>query len=160
MLRHAQSLVGKPFSNLGMVRSVIYPRKTDGKSFFCAGERSTKYFFVHYSDPVCCRTELVASILKCGGLMSKWSNPGSATPQSLHALYKNQAAVTANPYTLRTFSSLRDTSVKVESRQDFKNLFNIPTKKNDSKYRHVQTKKGNATFHCLSTSSSSTSYTD
>lgn len=36
--------------------------------------------------------------------MSAASNPGSATPQSLHRLYKNQAAATANPYTLRQFS--------------------------------------------------------
>lgn len=36
--------------------------------------------------------------------MSGQSNPGSATPESLHRLYKNQAAVTANPYTLRQFS--------------------------------------------------------
>lgn len=37
--------------------------------------------------------------------MSSTSNPGAATPQSLHRLYKNQAAVTANPYTLRQFSA-------------------------------------------------------
>ena len=33
------------------------------------------------------------------------SNPGAATPESLHRLYKNKAAATANPYTLRQFSS-------------------------------------------------------
>lgn len=49
--------------------------------------------------------ELVAAVLKKGGLMSASSNPGAATPQSLHKLYKNQAAVTANPYTLRQFAS-------------------------------------------------------
>ena len=37
MLRYARSLIGKPFSNLGMVRSIVYPRQTDGSSFFCAG---------------------------------------------------------------------------------------------------------------------------
>ena len=37
--------------------------------------------------------------------MSASSNPGAATPESLHKLYKNQAAVTANPYTLRQFAS-------------------------------------------------------
>lgn len=37
MLAYAQSLVGKPFSNVGMARSILYPRKTDGSSFFCAG---------------------------------------------------------------------------------------------------------------------------
>ena len=36
---------------------------------------------------------------------SAGSNPGAATPESLHRLYKNQAAATANPYTLRQFSS-------------------------------------------------------
>jgi hypothetical protein len=49
MLAYAQSLVGKPFSNVGMARSILYPRKTDDSSFFCA--------------------ELVAAILKKGGLM-------------------------------------------------------------------------------------------
>lgn len=85
MLNYARSLVGKPFSNVGMARSIVFPRHTDDKSFFCA--------------------ELVASILKKGGLMSVTSNPGAATPQSLHRLYKSQAAATANPYTLRTFAS-------------------------------------------------------
>ena len=33
------------------------------------------------------------------------SNPGAATPQSLFKMYKDQAAVTANPYTLRQFAS-------------------------------------------------------
>lgn len=37
--------------------------------------------------------------------MSASSNPGAATPESLHKLYKNQAAATANPYTLRQFAS-------------------------------------------------------
>ncbi len=37
-------------------------------------------------------------------MISSTSNPGAATPESLHRLYKNQAAVTANPYTLRQFS--------------------------------------------------------
>ena len=34
--------------------------------------------------------------------MSITSNPGAATPQSLHRLYKNQAAATANPAAERT----------------------------------------------------------
>lgn len=85
MLAYAKTLVGKPFSNSGMARSIVYPRQTTGESFFCA--------------------ELVAAVLKKGGLMSSQSNPGAATPQSLHRLYKNQAAATANPYTLRQFSA-------------------------------------------------------
>lgn len=36
---------------------------------------------------------------------SPTSNPGAATPESLHRLYKNQAAATANPYTLHNFAS-------------------------------------------------------
>ena len=38
------------------------------------------------------------------------SNPGAATPQSLHRLYKNQAAATANPYTLRQFANYGKTA--------------------------------------------------
>lgn len=54
-----------------------------------------------------CCAELVAAILKKGGLMASSSNPGAATPHSLYSLYKNQAAVTANPYTLRQFSNIK-----------------------------------------------------
>ena len=81
MLAFAKSCVGKPFSNSAMARSLIWPRKTDNSSFFCA--------------------ELVAAILKRGGLIDRTSNPGSATPEGLHELYKNRAATTANPYLLR-----------------------------------------------------------
>ena len=90
MLAYAKTLVGKPFSNSGMARSIVYPRTTTGESFFCA--------------------ELVAAVLKKGGLMSSQSNPGAATPQSLHRLYKNQAAATANPYTLRQFAQYGKTA--------------------------------------------------
>ena len=45
--------------------------------------------------------ELVAAILKVGGLMDSTSNPGSATPETLFRTYKDRAAVTANPYVLR-----------------------------------------------------------
>jgi hypothetical protein len=90
MLHFAKTkCVGKPFSNMGMARSLLWPRSTDTSSFFCA--------------------ELVAAILKEGGLMEKTSNPGSATPELLHRLYKDRAAATANPYVLRdlqTASSL------------------------------------------------------
>lgn len=37
MLAYARTLVGKPFSNMGMARSIFFPRQTDGESFFCAG---------------------------------------------------------------------------------------------------------------------------
>jgi hypothetical protein len=85
MLAYARTLVGRPFSNAGMVRSIIYPRQTDEKSFFCA--------------------ELVAAVLRVGGLLTQSSNPGSATPESLHRVFKDKAAVTANPYILRQFNA-------------------------------------------------------
>lgn len=81
MLAFARSHIGKPFSNMGMARSVTYPRTSDYRSFYCA--------------------ELVAAVLKAGGLLSSDSNPGSATPSSLYKTYKSRAAVTANPYALR-----------------------------------------------------------
>lgn len=38
MLRFAKTqCVGKPFSNTGMARSLLWPRQTDNSSFFCAG---------------------------------------------------------------------------------------------------------------------------
>ena len=73
--------VGKPFSNLAMFLSLLWPRQTDCQSFFCA--------------------ELVAAILKEGGLMDAHSNPGSATPEMLHRIYASRAAVAANPCVLR-----------------------------------------------------------
>ena len=73
--------IGKPFSNYAMVRSLFWPRETDHTSFFCA--------------------ELVASILKVGGLLDVTCNPGSATPEMLHRIYAPRAAVSANPCLLR-----------------------------------------------------------
>ena len=75
--------VGKPFSNLAMFRSLLWPRQTDEvpTSFFCA--------------------ELVAAILRQGGLMDSGSNPGAATPEMLHRIYAPRAAVAANPCVLR-----------------------------------------------------------
>ena len=86
MLHYAKTqCVGKPFSNYGMARSVLWPRNTDGTSFFCA--------------------ELVAAILKVGGLMDQSSNPGSATPELLHKMYKGRAACAANPFALREMAA-------------------------------------------------------
>jgi len=85
MLQFARAQVGKPFSNMGMARSLLLPRKTDENSWFCA--------------------ELVAAILQKGGLLSSDSNPGAATPHSLYKMYSKHAAATANPYTLRTVKS-------------------------------------------------------
>ncbi len=88
MLAFAKQQISKPFSNMGMARSLIWPRQTTGESWFCA--------------------ELVAAVLKVGGLMSLDSNPGSATPHSLWKTYSKMGAATANPYTLRSVNSLGD----------------------------------------------------
>jgi hypothetical protein len=40
-------------------------------------------------------------VLKEGGLLDPFSNPGAATPQGLHELYRGRATTTANPYLLR-----------------------------------------------------------
>jgi len=87
MLQFARAQVGKPFSNAGMARAIMFPRQSSYQSFFCA--------------------ELVAAILKHGNLMSADSNAGAATPHSLYKLYSKQAAATANPYTLRQASGLK-----------------------------------------------------
>jgi hypothetical protein len=84
MMQFARRQVGKPFSNMGMARSVIFPRTSDLNSFYCA--------------------ELVAACLQAGGLMAPNSNPGQATPYSLYRTYSQVAAVAGNPFTLRTES--------------------------------------------------------
>ena len=85
MLSFARKQVGVPFSNYGMARSILWPRTTDGTSYFCA--------------------ELVACVLKEGGLLEASSNPGAATPEMLYRIYKDQAAATANPYVLRDINA-------------------------------------------------------
>tara|TARA_B110000902_G_scaffold253002_1_gene315117 strand:+ start:888 stop:1310 length:423 start_codon:yes stop_codon:yes gene_type:complete len=55
--------------------------------------------------------ELVAAVLKAGGMLSPDSNPGAATPHSLYKLYSKQAAATANPYMLRQSTKLSMNSV-------------------------------------------------
>lgn len=84
MLEIAKQQVGKPFNPKAMLRSIFWPRTTTANDFFCA--------------------ELVAYILKSGGLMSQDSNPGSATPQSLFDLYGGSAALTGNPTVLNKMS--------------------------------------------------------
>jgi hypothetical protein len=96
MLAFARQQVGKPFSNIGMARSLLWPRSTDNKSFYCA--------------------ELVAAILKQGGLLSQESNPGAATPHSIFKLYSKQAAATANPFVLRQAVSKISLNSVVSSR--------------------------------------------
>ena len=57
--------------------------------------------FADSVTPLCSLAELVAAILKQGGLIDAASNPGAATPENLHTLFKNRASTTANPYVLR-----------------------------------------------------------
>lgn len=90
MLAYARTLIGRPFSNIGMFRSLFFPRKTDSSSFFCA--------------------ELVAAVLKKGGLIDQASNEGCATPVSLHTLFKNRATATGNPYLLRQATTAQNIS--------------------------------------------------
>lgn len=93
MLRFAASVVGRPFSSVAMARSIFWPRKTDNTSFFCA--------------------ELVAAVLKEGGMLDRVSNPGAATPQGLYDLYHQRATATANPYLLRQAETLRLTTQSI-----------------------------------------------
>ena len=72
MLEFARDAVGTPFSTYGMACSLMWPRITDGSSYFCA--------------------ELVAACLKAGGLLDVRSNPGSATPSMLHRIYSVRGA--------------------------------------------------------------------
>ena len=84
MLQFAQTQVGKPFNRWAMARSIFWPRKSTMNDFFCA--------------------ELVAATLKVGNIMSRDSNPGAATPQSLYNMYKPHATTTGNPCVLRGIS--------------------------------------------------------
>jgi hypothetical protein len=116
MLAFARQQVGKPFSNVGMARSLLFPRQSDNRSFYCAGtvSRASKPHVLFEFLPLCGShvfTELVAAVLKAGGMLSPDSNPGSATPHSLYKLYSKQAAATANPYTLRQSTKLSLNSV-------------------------------------------------
>lgn len=103
--------VGKPFSNYAMVRSLVWPRETDNTSFFCAGTQANAP--LPRTLPLvplltrCCRVcaELVASILKVGGLLDGNCNPGAATPEMLHRIYSPRAAVAANPVLLRELNN-------------------------------------------------------
>jgi hypothetical protein len=106
MLQFARAQIGKPFSNAGMARSLVWPRVTDGKSYFCAelvaailkhGGLMCAFCASHAPEPTCLQT---LSPLLCWS-RSQDSNPGAATPCSLYKLYKKQAAATANPWALR-----------------------------------------------------------
>jgi hypothetical protein len=82
MMQFAHEQVGKPFSMRAMMRSIVWPRKTDRTSWFCA--------------------ELVAATLQRGGLYPRDENPGAATPESLYRRFISQATTTGNPCTMRS----------------------------------------------------------
>lgn len=82
MMGFAHEQVGKSFSMGAMMRSIVWPRKTDENSWFCA--------------------ELVAATLQRGGLYPRDENPGAATPESLYRRFISQATTTGNPCTMRS----------------------------------------------------------
>ena len=92
MIHFARQQVGKPFSSTGMARSLLWPRESDGSSWYCA--------------------ELIAACLQHGGLMSRDSKTGAATPYSLYKMYKSQGAMQANPYTLRQQFGMSQRSIQ------------------------------------------------
>ena len=135
MLAFARAQVGKPFSNSGMARSILYPRQSTLKTFYCAGAQSSTAM-VH--SLLTWRTLLhrigrghsqarrldVRSMFNLSLLMhdltpplsfvssrSQDSNPGAAAPYSLYKLYSKQAAATANPYMLRQAGNLKLTTL-------------------------------------------------
>ena len=123
MLAFAQGLKGRPFSNVGMARSILWPRRSDCQSFYCA--------------------ELVAAVLQRGGLMSASSNPGAATPSSLHSLYRKRGAVTGNPWKLQRFSEIpRAVSQEKQGLLGFSKLLDEP--ENTSKRRSQQRRRGDS----------------
>lgn len=85
VLNFARHAVGRPFSMSAMARSVVWPRRTNHQTYFCA--------------------ELVAAALQAGGLMDKSVNPGAATPESLYRTFAACGTTTGNPCVLRSMKS-------------------------------------------------------
>ena len=54
-------------------------------------------------------------MLRKGGLMDQSSNPGAATPESLHSMYSKRAATTGNPTLLRDVTTLNSLKGVVSS---------------------------------------------
>lgn len=105
MLAFAKAQIGKPFSQMAMARSIIYPRQSDHSSWFCA--------------------ELTAAILQVGGLLNSQSNPGSATPSSLYNMYQSRAAVTANPFKIHLLQQQASQSRRGHSSPDSEPLLQL-----------------------------------
>lgn len=87
MLAFSRKQVGKPFSMWGMALSVIWPRKSTGKSWFCA--------------------ELVGAVLQAGDVIEASYNPGGATPESIYRRFHGKFATAANPYVLNQIARSR-----------------------------------------------------
>ena len=85
MLAFSKQQVGKPFSMIGMARSVFWPRKTRGSSWYCAA--------------------LIAAVMQVGGLINAEYNPGAATPENLHRRFHGKFATAANPFVLNKLAS-------------------------------------------------------
>lgn len=92
MLSFARNQVGKPFSQLGMFRTLLWPRRTHMHNWFCA--------------------ELTAAALQAGGFIDPGYNPGSATPESLHRALGQVCATGANPFVLNNIASTHTTGVR------------------------------------------------
>lgn len=76
-------------------------------------------------------------MLKEGGLIDKTSNPGAATPEALHRLFKGRAATTANPFLLRQANVQR--SLTTNSLMGHSNMLNIaPQRQQQQHHQHVQ----------------------
>lgn len=110
MLKYAKEQVGKPFSQVAMARSLVCPRKTNEKNWCDSAQNTSPHSGnVRNLPRYCLRfcAELVAAVLKKGGLIDPMCNPGAATPESIHSIYSTRAAVTGNPTLLRDASTLK-----------------------------------------------------
>ncbi len=81
MLQFAEAQKAKPFSKMGMLRTLLWPRATHQQSWFCA--------------------ELTAAVLQVGGLIDASYNPGNATPESIHQAMSAICATSGNPFVVR-----------------------------------------------------------
>jgi hypothetical protein len=57
MLHFARACIGKPFSQAAMARSLVWPRMTHHRNYFCAG---TRLVFARHSTPHTHASVLVA----------------------------------------------------------------------------------------------------
>lgn len=91
-----------------MARSVIWPRRSKGDSWFCA--------------------ELVAAVLQAGNVIEAAYNPGEATPESLYRRFHGKFATAANPYVLNQISRSRVNGGAASACGTHVKLSNVPNK--------------------------------